>query len=235
MYNASFKSKETARAYNIHLNRYSSNNLSQLLSMTQREAEDKLIDFIITNKEAGMSWAALHNYVAAASKFYLINDINLNLKRVNRFMPEHVKIRKDRGYRPDEILKLLELANERTRALILVLASTGVRVGAIPTLRVSDLEDKGDIYKVTVYNNTREEYFTYCTPESKQALQTYFEVRQRHGETINDKSPVIREQYDKRSDFAARHPKPTTKAAIIHLLVEVLERVGLRATHRITK
>lgn len=79
MYNASFKSKETARAYYTHLIKYASNDITGLLTMTQREAEDKLIDFIITNKET-KSWAALHNYVAAVAKFYLINDINLNLK-----------------------------------------------------------------------------------------------------------------------------------------------------------
>jgi len=139
--------------------------------MTHREAEDKLIDFIITNKE-NKSWAALHNYVAAVAKFYLINDINLNLKRVNRFMPEQIKLRKDRGYKHDEILKLLELANERTRALVLLLASSGMRIGAIPLLRVGHLEDKGDVYKITVYENTNSEYFTYCTPECKRALDT---------------------------------------------------------------
>lgn len=131
--------------------------------MTQREAEDKLIDFIITNKEKGMSWVALHNYVAAVAKFYLINDINLNLNRVKRFMPEHVKLRKDRGCQPEEILKVLELANERTRALVLLLASSGMRIGAIPLLRVGHLEDKGEIYKITVYENTNSEYLTFCT------------------------------------------------------------------------
>ncbi len=145
-------------------------------------------------------------------------------------MPEQVKLKKDRGYRDYEILKLLELANERTRALVLLLASTGMRIGAIPLLRVEHLEAKGDIYKITVYENTRSEYFTFCTPECKRALDTYFEVRKRHGEIMNDKSPIIREQYDKRSDFSARHPRPTTKGAITHLLFEILECTGLRAT-----
>lgn len=87
-------------------------------------------------------------------------------------MPEQIKLRKDRGYKHDEILKLLELANERTRALVLLLASSGMRIGAIPLLRVGHLEDKGDVYKITVYENTNSEYFTYCTPECKRALDT---------------------------------------------------------------
>ena len=109
-------------------------------------------------------------------------------------MPEALKVKKDRGYQPEEILKVLELANERTRALILLLASTGVRLGSISDLTMDDLEDKGDNYKVTVYRNTRQEYISYRIPEAKKALETYFDVRRRDGEVINEKSPVIREQ-----------------------------------------
>lgn len=228
MYKSSFRSKYTASAYCYHLTKYSPN-LSQLITLSQKEAEDKLIDFIISNKESGMSWAALHNYVVAVSRFYLINDINLNTKKVNRFMPEHIKLKKDRGYEPEEITKLLELSNERTRAVILLMASSGMRIGALSGLRISNLQDKGDIYKITVYENTNQEYYTYCTPECKKALESYFEIRQRHGEIITEKSPVIREQYDKRSDFSARHPRPTTRGAITALLKDILELAGLRA------
>ena len=76
-------------------------------------------------------------------------------------MPEPLKVKKDSGYQPEEILKMLELANERTRA------STGVRLGSISDLTMDDLEDKGDIYKVTVYRNTRQECLSYTTPKGK--------------------------------------------------------------------
>ena len=52
-----------------------------------------------------MSSSALNNYVAAVAKFYLINDKPINISRVNRFMPEPLKVKKDRGYQPEEILK----------------------------------------------------------------------------------------------------------------------------------
>ena len=183
--------------------------------MTQKEAEDTLIQFIITKKEEGMSSSALNNYVAAVAKFYLINDKPINISRVNRFMPEPLKVKKDRGYQPEEILKVLELANERTRALILLLASTGVRLGSISDLTMDDLEDKADNYKVTVYKNTRQEYITYTTPEAKKALETYFDVRRRDGEVINEKSPVIRERSNRQSLLSIEYPRHTTKASII--------------------
>lgn len=106
-------------------------------------------------------------------------------------MPERVKLKKDRAYKTEEIHKLLELANERTRALILLLSSSGMRLGGVVDLKMSDLEDKGDIYKITVYTNTNSEYQTYCTPEAKKALETYFDIRARHGEDVLEKNNQI--------------------------------------------
>ena len=112
-----------------------------MAKLTQKEAEDKLIDFIITNKEEGMTWGALHNYVSAVTKFYLVNDITLNLNRVKRFMPEQMRLRKDRPYKAAEIQQLTQLSTERISALILLLCSSGMRVGGAAGLKYADLED----------------------------------------------------------------------------------------------
>ena len=66
MFAASFKSKETARAYDYHLKRYCNDletvhDPSSLLTMTQKDAEDTLIQFIIIKKNGGMSSSALNN------------------------------------------------------------------------------------------------------------------------------------------------------------------------------
>ena len=48
---------------------------------------------------------------------------------------------KDRLYSIDEISKILEKADIRSRVIILLLASTGIRLGSIPGLKVGDLKD----------------------------------------------------------------------------------------------
>jgi len=103
LYMASFKSKITAQHYLIHLNKYAKRDLSSLLRLTQRQAEDHLISFIIEHKNKDLAWGALHNYTAAVARFYLINDVTLNMQRVNRFMPEQTTIKKDRAYTSEEI------------------------------------------------------------------------------------------------------------------------------------
>ena len=73
--------------------------------------------------------------------------------------------RKDRPYTHIEILKMLEKADQLTRVVILLLSSAGLRVGALPSLRIRNLEkiDKYNLYKIIIYENEEEEYITFCT------------------------------------------------------------------------
>ena len=79
---------------------------------------------------------------------------------------------------------MLEKADQRGRVAILLMASTGMRVGAIPLLKIRNLEriEKYSLYKVTVYENEDEEYITFCTPECAKEIESYFEYRQHIGE-----------------------------------------------------
>ena len=49
--------------------------------------------------------------------------------------------------------------------MISVLASTGIRIGPLPTLRLSHLQKIDRVYKFKIYENTKDEYFTFCSPE----------------------------------------------------------------------
>lgn len=75
-------------------------------------------------------------------------------------------MRKDRAYTHEEIHTLLDIADERFRTIILILASTGIRIGALSLLKLKHLQDS----KLTVYENTKEEYITFITPECQKAV-----------------------------------------------------------------
>ena len=53
----------------------------------------------------------------------------------------------------------------------MIYASTGIRLGALPLLRVNDLtevslpEDEEKLYQITVYQGYKEEYITDWSPE----------------------------------------------------------------------
>jgi hypothetical protein len=74
---------------------------------------------------------------------------------------------KDEAYTTEDIQKMISMASFRTKVMILVFSSTAIRREAFLELKLRNLKrvPEYNLYRVTVYENTREEYFTYCTPE----------------------------------------------------------------------
>jgi integrase len=175
----------------------------------------------------GKGYSTIHNYASCVLAFYKIHDIALNVTKINKFIPAQKKVRKDRAYTHEEILKLLEIADERGRVIILIMASSGMRLGALPLLRLRNLENN----KLTVYEGEREEYFTFITPECKTAIDSYLDFRSRYGETLNDNSPLIREQFNTKDPFRVKKAKQLTLPMIKFNLIHLEEKAGLRLTN----
>jgi hypothetical protein len=77
------------------------------------------------------------------------------------------------------------------------MCSGGLRRGAIPKLRIRDLQkiEKYSLYKVSVYKKEAEAYTAFLTPECTRHLDQYFEWRAVQGEKLTDASPVIRKTF----------------------------------------
>lgn len=202
-----------------------------LLTKDHKQIENQIIDFIITSKEKGMKLSAISNYTKPVISFCKINDIILNTNKINKFMPAHVRSKKTFGYSHEQIQKLLDIADERMRAVILILSSTGVRIGSLRYMTVGTCEpvaDK-DLYQITVYENEPEEYTAFCTSECKKSgIDPYLAMRERYGEVITNASPLIREQFDRTDQFAIAHPRRIKETAIARKLTELAEAAGLR-------
>jgi len=108
-----------------------------------------------------------------------------------------------------------------------------MRIGAIPALRISNLEKiKIDtitsIYKITVYENDREEHFTYCTPECAKTIDQYLEMRKRYGDRLSASSYLIREQFDVRDPFAISKPVKMASVTFENKINDLGVRCGIR-------
>jgi integrase len=64
----------------------------------------------------------------------------------------------ERPYTREEIVKLLEFSDLREKVIILLMSSSGMRIGALPLLRISDLVaiPKYNLYQIRVYANSKE-------------------------------------------------------------------------------
>lgn len=118
--------------------------------------------------------------------------------------------KRDRPYTHFEISKMLEKADQQQRVAILLMCSSGVRIGALPYIKLRNLEriERYNLYKLTIYEGEEEEYITFCTPECTAAIDSYLEYRQRHGERpLKEDSPLIREEFDINDEIMAANPK----------------------------
>jgi integrase len=213
--------------------------------MNARAIEQQIIDFIIKMKESGRGYGTLHNYVASVLSFYKINDVVLNVSKIMKFIPEQKRVN-DRAYTHQEISKMLDIADERMRVVILLLASTGARVGAICELRIGHLldsdqdpDDQDNMntqtskkMKVKVYEGTREEYYSFITPECKHAIGVYLDFRKRYGEKLAPNSFLIREQFDIRNQTAIRKPMMTSPDSLVFKLADLARRCGVRTKEK---
>ena len=102
---------------------------------------------------------SIKTYLAGVQSFLESNDIVLNWKKIAKYYPEQVS-NNLRAYTREEIAKLLSIADLRDRCLILLMASTGMRVGAIKSLRLkhlTTLQDQNNIGLLNVYPESKDD------------------------------------------------------------------------------
>ena len=96
-----------------------------------------------------------------------MNDVVLNSKKIKRFLPaDEGHYQGDRPYSIKEIELLLSKCDIRSRVVVLLMASTGMRVGAIPGLRIADIKkfDEYDLYLIWVYNKSKKDRYYTISP-----------------------------------------------------------------------
>jgi integrase len=214
-----FKSKSTKKAYSIHLSlfcKFYSLNPDQIKETEPGQLKTMIFNYIINLKKAAkqnagkpkmgsLSVNSIKYYITGIQSFLEFHELILPWKKIAKFYPEDVT-NSYRGYTKEEIAKLLSVADLRDRCMILLMAASGIRVGAIPFLRVSSLSklDEG-VGFLTVYSGTKHSYVTLVTPEFITTIEEYLEFRRRQGERILSESPLIR---DKFSTFGKTTIKP---------------------------
>jgi len=209
--------------------------LSDLLQYSNKDVESFLIKYIIKLKEDGKSYRTIISRFSAVKKFYKLNDILINDSKILSFIGEKKKTVKDIAYTHDEIKRMLEFSNERIRMIILLFASTGIRLGALVDLKLRHITKISEfgIYKIIIYENSSEEYFTYCTPECAITIDNYLQYRQKCGETLKPNSPLLREEFDTLDIFKIRSPRHLSKSNIGMTIYNTLLKLGLReANHQ---
>jgi integrase len=228
----SISSKATSKLYQFCFNKYREFTNDNLIG-DHKTIENQIIDFIFSLKNRGLSQRSVKTYFVAITHFYTMNDIVLNRKKITKFInTDERKKSKNEAYTSEQIHKLLDICDDRTKLIVLIFASTGIRLAALPPLKLKHVlihpPAEPYTYRFTIYEGYSEEYITYCTPECTKAINAYLEYRQRCGEELKSDSPLIREQFDASDSFRVKNPKHITLNTISKTLRQKIIQAGLR-------
>ena len=198
-----------------------------------KELEDNLIEYIqYLQNEKQLSYGTVHTKLAGIFHFYTMNRINLNKVYVYKFLSGKKRVSKDTAYTRKQIQQILSVSDTRQKVIILLMASTGMRVGAIHSLKLSHLQSinvgSQHLYKITVYDMEPEEYYTFTTFECAEAIDIYLEYRKRFNEKLTPEAPLIRNEFDKYFLEQARKPKPISRHTILRLVDERIIQSGMK-------
>ena len=148
-----YNSQATKKVYRIHLSlfcKYHDIDPDSLIQFKPEQIKTMVLNYIMhlkrnakqsvgKAKRGEISVNSIKNYLAGIQSFLDFNEIMLNWKKIIKYCPEQVT-NNLRAYTRDEIAKLLSEADLRDRCLILLMSSTGIRVGAIKDLRIKHLK-----------------------------------------------------------------------------------------------
>jgi len=229
LFQNSVGSQETAKHYKWYLDRfiqfYKLRDYDSMLTIDQKQLQVMVEDYVMDLKNK-VNPNSVPSYTYPILTFFDANDIELKSKKIKRLFPTEVKKAGRKAYTTDHIKKMLEHTPDlRNKCIVLFLASTGCRIGALSDLKISNLSNMpNDCKSVVIDEDSKDEYFTFLTPEVSEILQRYFSKRKSDGEYIDDNSPIFRRKYC----LGIEKIRPMTTHAIQSVVLRSLKKAGLR-------
>jgi integrase len=225
----SIDSDVTRKSYEYCLSRflkYCNLELDSLLKLPQQELSNLIIKYLVSLKISRQYKKVIFFTIKHACE---MNDKILNWKILRKYIKSEKTgneiAGEDRGYTHDEIEKILEFSDQRAKTAFLILASTGMRIGALQSIRVGDLERIDNLYKITVYRGDREQYYCFCTPECAKEIDAYLDFRARRGEKITQDSYLLVRKFGLSTECKG---KPFKGKALWSVLERTISNCGLR-------
>jgi integrase len=199
-----------------------------LLQGTDEDMTNRFQSYILHLKGDNISKAKRNLCFAAVKLFYVMNDRNLKYERLAKSKKkdgDDMIDSKTIPYTKDQIERMLSgAADDREKAIILLFATSGIRLGALPQMKIADAEtDQKDILALTVYRGHKEQYLTFATPQTTLHLRAYFKKRFGSLDKIDMEKPLIANAYY--PEFAANED------SLGKTIRDILIRAEIRPAH----
>jgi len=188
-----------------------------------RRHVERLEEYLLMLKARGMSSSYIHSHLKAIKTLYKVNGLELKLQFPIRIVNKTYY----RAPRPEELQKLLEIADLREKVIISMLALGGFRLSTLVRLKYRhvkhDLERGITPIHIHVEADITKgrycDYDTFIGNEAVDFLKLYLDQRRRRGEEITDESPLIATK--------SWPPRPLNEISVYHLIHRLYVKAGL--------
>jgi len=174
--------------------------IDKLLGQTRPQRTEVIDSFIARLLDEGMNTSTIVQLIRGGFKKWLtLNKVEIDWPKIQaEILPGEEIIVSDRMPTKEELKQLLNVGSLRDRVIILVLTSSGLRVGALATLTLGDVQLEEETPRIVVkrepgrkISRKMKGFATFITPEAKNILLQYIKHRQSLGEKITEASPLI--------------------------------------------
>jgi len=201
-------------------------------------AENALRRFMAKLRDEGSGYCKMKNIYYSVRNFYDFWGVPLNLKRGDAPRGESGDVF---PVTKDEIRRVLEVADAREAAIVLLMKDSGLAVKEVADLRLKHLGSDGEnlsledvpIPIVLSRSKTRSQIMTFIGPEAVEALNAYWDLRRRgtsaaykgfryegkRSERLTGESPVIASERGV--------GKPVSAMTLTHLLTRLFRKAGI--------
>jgi integrase len=163
-----------------------------------------LDDFVANLQAENLAPGTVSNHVKGVKALFRSSGLKLELP----YSLSKRSIYEDRAPTPEELQKILDIANLRERVIITLLALGGFRIGSLAKLQYRHVKrdlEKGMIpihvhVEAEITKGKYHDYDTFLNQEAAEYLKAYLDsrrkgspTRRKQPEIIHDNSPLIRD------------------------------------------
>ena len=158
---------------------------------------------------------AIHNYISSVKMFLEHHRIDLDKMFWKKLRQRGIEKTNDsvcnfKIPKPEDLKKILTHASTKSRAMFLLQSSSGMRIGEICNLKISDIDLDYEFPHITLRDTkTRSKGRTRCSIEAKEAIKEWLKVRKEYLETQKNRT----RKEDWKNDYENRLFPGTTKNA----------------------
>ena len=195
----------TKKQYQYHLKRFLKETKlrshTALLDLDDETRQDLVERYVLMLKKRNLRKPSIKNAICAIELFFDMNKKIIHKKILRKMISSQGDYIPggEKAYTDEDVRKmLLETHDTRSKALIHFMASTASRPAAIddPVLTFRNLRpmERG-CAAIYIYEDSKEHYWGFLTPEAMKAVLDYRDERVRDSEKISKDSPIFRADY----------------------------------------